>query len=148
MIGETAENFTLKDQFGRKFEFYSNLDKKILLVFYPKDNSPVCTKQLSEYHLNKKLFDENNIRVVGINTEGEESHLSFCNALHIDTIMLADSGKEVSRKFGALNLLGMNKRKVVLIGKDRRILYEKSVLPFYFLNSNKLLSEFKRINAV
>ncbi len=144
MVGETAENFTLKDQFGRNFELYSNLDKKVLLVFYPKDNSPVCTRQLSDYHTNNKLFEDNGISVVGINIEGEESHFSFCNALSIDTIMLSDPDKKISRRFGALNIFGMNKRKVILIGTDKKILYEKSVMAIYFLDSNQLISAFKR----
>ena len=51
MLNETAPNFRLKDQNGNEFELYNNLDQKVLLVFYPKDNSPVCTKQLQPKHV-------------------------------------------------------------------------------------------------
>jgi peroxiredoxin Q/BCP len=49
MVGDIAKNFSLKDQNGNVFELYNNLNKRILLVFYPKDDSPVCTLQLSNY---------------------------------------------------------------------------------------------------
>lgn len=56
MVGQSVQNFILPDQNGNDFDLYKNLDKNILLVFYPKDNSPVCSRQLSDYYLNKKNF--------------------------------------------------------------------------------------------
>ena len=47
MVGDPVENFILKDQDGKNFNLYDNLNKKVLLVFYPKDNTPVCNLQLT-----------------------------------------------------------------------------------------------------
>ena len=51
MLDEVVENFILKDQ-DKDFNLYENLDRKVLLVFYPKDNTPVCNLQLTNYDLN------------------------------------------------------------------------------------------------
>ena len=58
MVGNIVENFILKDQNGNDFNLYENLYRIILLVFYPKDNSPVCTRQLTNYNLNKAEFEK------------------------------------------------------------------------------------------
>ena len=143
MTGEFVENFTLKDQNGNDFNLYDNLDKKVLLVFYPKDNSPVCSKQLVNYSTNKKKFDEYGIKAAGVNTESAQSHISFCNSLGIDMPLLIDENKIVSRRFDALNILGINKRKLVLIGTDKKILFEKSSLPVFYFNSEKIIEMLK-----
>jgi thioredoxin-dependent peroxiredoxin len=143
MEDNIVENFILKDQNGNNFDLYKNLDKKVLLVFYPKDNSTVCSMQLLNYYKNKKTFDDYNITVAGINTGSGESHSSFCSSLGIDIPLLSDENKDISRRFNALNLLGMNKRRLVLIGTDKKILYEKSSIPVLYFNTDKIISMLK-----
>ena len=145
MVGRSVQNFILPDQYGNNFDLYSNLDKNILLVFYPKDNSPVCSRQLSDYYLNSKRFIEMNVNVVGVNIGKQELHKSFCSSLKIDITMLSDESKEISRYFNALNIFGINKRKVVLIGMDKKILLEKSTLPIFYDNADHLLEMIRRV---
>jgi len=146
VIGDIAEDFVLEDQNRNTFRLYDNLNRKILLIFYPKDNTPVCTRQLSDYQLNKRLFDTIGINLVGINTGSVESHNSFTGFCKVDFPVLSDPLKEVSRKYKALNLFGINKRKLVLIGRDKKILFEKNVLSFTYVSSNKLKEIFERIS--
>ena len=141
MVGDIAKNFSLKDQYGNEFELYKNLDERILLVFYPKDDSSVCTKQLTNYERYLNKFEENNIKVVGINTAASDSHFSFCNKLGLNFPVLSDISKQISKNYKALNLLGINKRKLVLIDTDRRIIFEKVLFPFYYLKANQILNE-------
>lgn len=143
MKGDTVENFILKDQDGKDFNLYNNLDKNVLLVFYPKDNSPVCSVQLTNYFESKKTFEDYNIRAVGINTASAESHASFCNSLGIQMTMLCDEKKEISKRFNALNFLGINKRKLVLIGTDKKILFEKSSLSVIYFKTDKIIDMLK-----
>ena len=147
-IGDMVENFTLKDQNGNEFDLYKNLDKKILLVFYPKDNSPVCSMQLSEYQLNIDDFDKNGIKVVGINTESVDSHQTFCNYRQINFPLLSDVDKKVSRSFDALTLLGLNKRKLVLIDTDKKIKYEQSIAAFRYPGSGYILEKLKKLQII
>jgi thioredoxin-dependent peroxiredoxin len=145
MVGEIAPNFSLKDQNGSIFELYKNLDKKILLVFYPKDNSMVCTKQLADYNNNIEMFNQNDIRVIAINTNSVDSHLSFCDELKLNFPMLSDISKIVSRKYNAINILGINKRKLVLIDKNKKIIFEK-VNPFFnYTGTEEIISLLKQM---
>ena len=145
MIGNIAEDFTLKDQDGKEFNLYRNLDKKILLVFYPKDDSPVCTRQLVNYNIFKSEFEKLGIIVVGINTGSCTSHKDFCAAIGKGIRLLCDETKYVSKKYSALNFLGINKRKLVLIGADRKIIFEKSIFPVIYIDAEKI---FEMINGV
>lgn len=145
MVGTIAEDFTLNDQNGKAFNLYSNLSRKILLVFYPKDNTPVCTKQLTDYELNKNLFDKLDISVVAISTGSEKSHFDFANKCNLDFPLLVDDGKKVSKKYNAVNLLGGIRRKLVLISENRKILYENEIMPIKYLTSNQLITLFENI---
>ena len=86
-------------------------------------------------------FEKNNIYVVGINTTAKDSHFSFCNKLKLNFPVLSDISKQISKNYKALNLLGINKRKLVLIDTNRRIVFEKVILPFYYLKAGQILNE-------
>jgi len=146
MVGHTVENFKLPDQNGQNFDLYENLDKNILLIFYPKDNSRVCTRQLDSYQKNIELFENKNIRIIGINIDNLDSHKNFCEEIGIGFPLLVDENKDISRLFGALNFLGMNKRKVILIGTDKKILYEENVSYLNYPTSEDLLRKFEFLN--
>lgn len=143
MPSKKAENFILKDQWGEDFELYKNLDKYILLVFYPKDNSTVCSAQLNNYQQNIREFEEAGIRPVGINIESTGSHKSFCGNMNIKFPMLSDPDKKVSRSYNALNFLSINKRRLVLISPSREIVYERNILVFRYDSTRKILNDLR-----
>lgn len=145
MIGQSVENFILKDQNNRDFNLYENLDRKVLLVFYPKDNTPVCNLQLTDYDLNYEAFEKSNIRIIGINTGDVSEHNSYCEQKGFKFPLLSDVDKKVSSRFNAINLFGQNKRKLVLIGTDKKILFEKSVFSFLYLNSEQIIKSLKKL---
>jgi peroxiredoxin Q/BCP len=145
MVGEITKDFNLKDHNGNTFNLYENLDENILLVFYPKDDSPVCSMQLSNYQENHHLLKKSGIKVIGINTNSEKSHKSFCNKLLLTFPLLADKTKNVSRQFKALNIIGINKRKLVLINRHKKILYEKTVLPNRYLSASIIIKLVKQL---
>lgn len=147
-IGDSVENFNLKDQLNNDFDLFENLDKDILLVFYPKDNTLVCTKQMVDYSLNKAELEKFGITVVGINIDAVKSHNLFCSDNKIDFPILSDPDKKVSKQFNALNLLNHNKRKLVLIGKDRRIKFERSTLPVFFVDTRQLLNDLRKTQLI
>ena len=142
-VGDKVENFRLKDQFGNQFDLYENLDKNVLLVFYPKDNTLVCTTQLKNYSSNGGEWDKHDIKVIGINIDPIESHKSFCQNNSIDFPVLSDPDKNISKKFEALNLFGQNKRKLVFIDKNKKVKFIKSTLPFMYLNSSEIMNYLK-----
>ena len=143
MKGAVVDNFILKDQEGKDYNLYENLDRKVLLVFYPRDNSPVCSLQLANYSQNREAFEDYKISVVGINTGSAGSHASFCNSLGIEMTMLSDETKEISKRFNALNILGINKRRLILIGQDKKILFEKSSVSIRYFKTDKIITMLK-----
>lgn len=147
-IGDVVENFQLKDQDGNVFDLYKNLDKDVLLVFYPKDNTPICTKQLVDYSLNKSELQKYGIKIIGINIDGIDSHNNFCTNNKIDFPVLSDNEKKISKQFDALHLLGRNKRKLVLIDKNKIIKFEHSTLPMFFVDTTQLLSELSKSKLI
>jgi peroxiredoxin Q/BCP len=143
MSSRKVENFILKDQSGNDFELYKNLNKAVLLIFYPKDGSSVCSRQLDNYQKNINVFEEAGIQPVGINIESVGTHNSFCNRKNIQFPLLSDNNKEISRRFNALNLFSVNKRRLVLINTDREIAYERNIPVFKYDNTAKILEDLR-----
>jgi peroxiredoxin len=146
-VGDVAPNFKLKNETGKDFELYKNLDQLILLVFYPKDDTPVCSTQLAEYNDNLDEFINNGIKVVGVNADSVQSHLDFCSKLKIKFPLLADDDKKVSRQYNAINFLGMNKRLLVIIGIDRKVFWTASSLPVTFIKTKEIVEKVKSLNS-
>ena len=144
MINKLAPNFILKDQFGKEFELYKNLDRNLLLVFYPKDDSLVCSRQLANYNRNLDLFKKNDIHVVGINIESSTSHKSFCDKLGLNFPILSDTDKKVSKAYDALTFVGVNKRKLILINSSKNVVFEKSVFNFHYPSVEEILNLVKQ----
>jgi len=141
--GDFVSNFILKDENGNEFDLYKNLDKKVLLAFYPKDDSLVCSTQLSNYNQSLDDFIKHGVRVVGISTDSVESHSNFCSKLKLNFPLLADADKTVSKQFNALNFLGMSKRLLVLIGTDKKVLWTDSTLSFTYIKTEEILEKVK-----
>lgn len=148
MTGGHVENFILKDQDGNDFNLYENLNTKILIVFYPKDDTPVCNLQLGDYDSNYEVFEKNNIRIIGINTGDITEHNHYCKQKGFRFPILSDINKKVSVQFEALNLFGQNKRKLILIGTDEKVLFEKTVFSFMYLNSEQIVKSLKELKII
>ncbi len=144
--GDRVPNFILKDESGNEFELYKNPDKNILLAFYPKDNTPVCSAQLTDYNNNLNDFVQNGIRVIGISTDSVESHSAFCKKLKLSFPLLADVNKEVSKQFDATNFLGMNKRLLILIGADKKVIWTDSTLSVTYINAGEIIKKAGLLN--
>ncbi|AFH49079.1 Peroxiredoxin [Ignavibacterium album JCM 16511] len=136
-VGEIAPDFTLPDQYGNDYNLYKNL----LLIFYPKDNTPVCSTQFKDYQINIEKFVEFNIQPVAINIADVDSHKSFCEELNVNFPVLSDKEKKVSELYDAINFLGMNKRMIILVGKNRKIKMIKKMLPINYISTDELIKE-------
>ena len=145
-IGDIVPNFTLKDENGNDFELYKNLDQLVLLAFYPKDDTLVCSTQLSDYNRNLADFITNEIRIIGISTDSVKSHSNFCSKLKLNFPLLADEDKSVSKQFDAINFLGINKRLLVLIGTDKRVLWTDSTMSITYIKAKEILEKVRSIS--
>jgi peroxiredoxin (alkyl hydroperoxide reductase subunit C) len=119
--GEPAPDFTLRDQDGEKVSLADYRGRKLLLVFYPGDFSPVCGDQLSLYQEVKPEIAAKGVELVGISVDGFFAHKAFQEKLGIDTTLLSDFEPkgEVARAYGSyLDGPGFANRTLVLVDEE------------------------------
>jgi peroxiredoxin Q/BCP len=146
-VGQKAPLFNLLDQSLNRFELGKALTKgKILLVFYPGDNTPVCTAQLCDYRDNYKAFEKLGVQIYGINISTTESHKAFAEKLHLPFPLLNDYDSRVTKSYKVMSFMGTPKRALFLIGEDGKILYKYvELLPIFRRSSEELLKEVKKV---
>jgi peroxiredoxin Q/BCP len=94
-----------------------------VVVFYPGDNTPVCTKQLSSYTADIGAFEGVGAQILAISPQSVESHEAFAAKHHFTFPLLADSDKKVAGSYGTLGPLGFPRRSVFVVDKDGVIRY-------------------------
>jgi peroxiredoxin len=129
--GDPAPDFTLPSTQGSIHLSEQLAQRPVLLVFYPGDDTPVCTKQLCNYRDHMDVFSDLGVAVLGINPQGEASHAAFAKKHALPFPLLSDPGGGVCRQYGALNLLGMAKRALVLVGRDGRVKWRRTDFPLF-----------------
>jgi len=100
-----------------------NSSARVLLVFYPADDSPVCTAQLCEYRDEIDEFKGLNATIIGISAQNSESHIKFKKKRQLPFMLLSDVGLHVAKLYGAKGLLGM-KRATFLVDANGILRYQ------------------------
>lgn len=90
-VGTKAPDFTLPDKDGNLVSLRDFLGKKIVLYFYPKDNTPGCTRQACAFGSDFKKYEQNNIVVIGISKDSVASHAKFAQKNNLPFVLLSDS---------------------------------------------------------
>ncbi|MBR7138968.1 MAG: thioredoxin-dependent thiol peroxidase [Lentisphaeria bacterium] len=98
--GDKAPVFTLKDQHGNVVSLSDFYGSRIVLYFYPKDNTPGCTRQACAFAASYNAFRELGIPVIGISKDSVESHRKFAEKHDLPFILLADPELEVLKAYG------------------------------------------------
>lgn len=100
-IGDNVPHFKLEDQNGKLFDLDSLLGKKNLVIFfYPKDDTPGCTKEACTFRDQYEDFVDANAEVIGISGQSVESHKSFADKHDLTYTILSDDGNKVRKQFG------------------------------------------------
>jgi peroxiredoxin len=124
--GNSAPDFTLKDGEGGDWTLGDHRGKTVVLLFYPGDNTPVCTAQLCSVRDHWSEYQATGAEVVGISTDTVESHKGFGEKHQLPLRLLSDPRSEVSAKYGMKSWLpGRSARGVVVIDKEGKIAYSK-----------------------
>ena len=123
-VNDAAPDFTLPADDGSSYTLSKHRGKRQLLVFYPGDNTPVCTAQLCDYRDGIDEFAGLNIEVVGISADDAKSHQGFRKKHELPFTLLSDQGGAVAKQYGSWGLLGM-KRAVFLIDEKGVVRYAK-----------------------
>lgn len=119
-IKTPAPDFKLTDQNSKEHALSEYLGSYVLIYFYPKDDTPGCTKEACVIRDMYKDFQSNGVIVLGISSDKVESHKKFAEKYGLPFILLSDSEKKVIKTYGANGALG-TKRISYLIGPDGKI---------------------------
>jgi peroxiredoxin len=137
-VGDAAPDFTLPSTQGEITLSKRLARRAVLLVFYPGDDTPVCTKQLCDYRDHLSDFADLGVDVLALNPQPLDSHARFALKHALPFPLLSDAGGAVCRSYGAVGLFGMTKRALVLIGSNGRVLWRHSDLPIFRRSAEEL----------
>lgn len=99
-IGDHAPDFESKDQDGNAIKLSDYHGKKVVLYFYPKDNTPGCTAQSCDLRDHYQTLLDQNYAVLGVSTDGEKSHKKFIEKFELPFPLIADEDKSVHQLYG------------------------------------------------
>ncbi len=99
-VGMKAPDFTLNDKHGSPVSLSEFQGKKVVLYFYPKDNTPGCTRQACAFAQNYNAFTEENVVVIGISKDSVASHLKFAQKYELPFVLLSDPDHAVIEAYG------------------------------------------------
>ncbi len=127
-IGSIAPDFTLQDQHGNTISLHDFAGKRIVVYFYPKDNTPGCTRQACAFAGAYAAFRDNDIVVIGISKDSVASHQKFAQKYDLPFILLSDPERQAIEAYGVWQekkMCGKTSMGVVrttyIIGEDGRI---------------------------
>ena len=99
-VGQKAPGFTLSDINGKSVSLSDFLGKKVVVYFYPKDNTPGCTRQACAFAESYEAFKAKNVEVIGISRDSVASHVKFAEKYGLPFILLADPDRDAIEKYG------------------------------------------------
>jgi peroxiredoxin Q/BCP len=128
-VDDFAPSFTLPDQSGAPVSLGEFLGKRaIVLYFYPRDNTAVCTAEACAFRDSYELFKQAGAEVIGISSDSVESHRQFATAHQLPFILLSDADSIVRKLYGVPTAFGLPGRATYIIdpqGRVRRIFFSQ-----------------------
>lgn len=98
--GDKAPDFTSKDQNGNTVKLKDLKGQRVVLYFYPKDDTPGCTKEACSFRDADDIFRGKGIKVLGVSTDDEKSHQKFISKFQLPFDLLADTDKKIVEAYG------------------------------------------------
>lgn len=128
-IGDPVPAFSLADQDGKEFNITNHIGKNVMVIyFYPKDESMVCTKEACAFRDSFDAFTKAGATVIGINGGTVASHKEFQQHYKLPFTLLSDPGNKVYDMFGVKNKLFMSGRETFVIDLKGKVVYEHEAM--------------------
>jgi peroxiredoxin Q/BCP len=122
--GSTAPEFTLLSQEGISVSLKDYRGKWVVLYFYPKDQTPGCTREAHNFQVDQSKYEQRHAAVLGVSVDSVDSHRKFCTKEGLNFKLLADQNGKVSGEYGSLTNLGVAKfaaRHTFLIDPEGKV---------------------------
>jgi len=126
-VGSQAPDFSAPDDAGRTVTLFELRGRNVVLVFYPGDDTPGCTKQLCDFRDRWEVARTRGVEVFGVNPQSAEKHGQFRRKFGFPFPLLVDRGREIAKLYHANGLIV--KRTVYLIGPDGVIRFARRGMP-------------------
>jgi thioredoxin-dependent peroxiredoxin len=134
---EIAPDFTTVNQTGEAIKLSDYRGKRVVLYFYPKDDTPGCTKEACSFRDADDVYAKKNIKVFGVSTDSEKSHQKFISKYNLPFDLLADTDKEIVNAYGVYGEKSMYGKKYTGINRTTFLIDEHG----------KIVKVFKKINV-
>ncbi len=146
-VGDAAPDFTLPGTDDATYSLSDYAGRPVVLVFYPGDDTPVCTKQLNAYNDDLSQFDELDAQIIGISAQSVASKEKFSGEHGFEFPLLADEDKEVAGLYGTLGPIGFPRRSVFIIDRGGVITYvHKAMAGLTFRPVDELVAEIGKLD--
>jgi len=127
-IGDKAPEFNATDQDGKEINLSQYAGKKVILYFYPKDNTPGCTAEACDLRDNYDHLTNNGFDVIGVSTDSEKSHQKFIEKYNLPFRLIADTDKKVSEAFGVYGLKKFMGKEYMGINRTTFVIDENGMI--------------------
>ena len=114
-VGDVAPDFELAGTGGKRYSLADGRGAPVVLVFYPADDTPVCTRQLTSYNDGLEAFTDLGARLLAISPQDVASHEGFAAGHGLAFPLLSDTDKAVGESYGVLGPLGFYRRSVFVV---------------------------------
>jgi peroxiredoxin Q/BCP len=135
-IGNIAPDFILENEKGEEISFKDFKGKKVVLYFYPKDDTSGCTAEACDFRNNVKVFKKHNTIIIGISKDSVQSHLKFKEKFELPFTLLSDESTEVIKKYGVWKEKSMYRKKYFGIERTTFIIDENGIIEKIFQKVN------------
>ncbi|MBW7887784.1 MAG: thioredoxin-dependent thiol peroxidase [Bacteroidetes bacterium] len=131
-VGDNAPDFSLSAVDGKNYSLKDFRGKKIVLYFYPKDNTSGCTKEACSFRDNLSAIKRKGAVVIGVSPDSLHSHEKFIATYDLNFLLLSDESKELLKKYGVWKEKSMYGRKYMGVERTTFIIDEKGKLSHIF----------------
>ena len=140
-IGDVAPDFTLPGTGGRDYTLSSYRGRPVVLVFYPGDNTAVCTTQLKSYTADFDEFEGVDAQILALSPQDVQSHEGFSSKHGFRFPLLADVDKKVGEAYGVLGPIGFYRRSVFVVDGDGVVRYaHRAIAGLTYKSSGELVA--------
>ena len=127
-VGDKAPAFATKDQDGKTVKLSDYKGRKVVLYFYPKDDTPGCTKEACSFRDAWAQLKRRKVAVLGVSVDDEKSHRKFADKFSLPFTLLADTDKSIVESYGTWGEKSMYGRKYMGIERTTLLIDEKGVI--------------------